>query len=240
VLQPEGGFLTPERCIVSHVRIAQGFGAEIHACERVLNWEPLSEGVMVKTDHGVYESDRLIVTAGSWVSKLVEGLAGLAVPERQVLAWLQPHRPELFLPERFPVFNLAVEEGRYYGLPVFSIPGFKFGCWHHLNETVDPDLVDRSSKLRDERLLRSFAERYFPEGSGPTMSLKVCMFTNTADEHFILDLHPQYPQVCIGSPCSGHGFKFCSVVGEIMADLAERGETRHDISMHRLKRLMNQ
>ncbi|WP_273887961.1 FAD-dependent oxidoreductase, partial [Rubrobacter naiadicus] len=88
----------------------------------------------------------------------------------------------------------------------------------------------------DEELLRSFAERYFPEGCGPTMSLATCMFTNTPDNHFIIDLHPEYPQVVVASPCSGHGFKFASVVGEILADLAESGTTRHDISLFRLNR----
>jgi len=68
------------------------------------------------------------------------------------------------------------------------------------------------------------------------MSLVACTFTNTPDHHFIIDLHPEYPQVCIASPCSGHGFKFASVVGEIMADLAEEGMTRHDISLFRLER----
>jgi sarcosine oxidase len=178
-----------------------------------------------------------VIAAGAWISKIVEGLAGLANPERQVLAWFQPRRPDLFVPGRFPVFNMMVEEGHYYGFPVFRVPGFKLGRYHHLGESVSPDEMDRECHSRDERLLRDFAERYFPQGAGPTMAMKTCMFTNTPDEHFILDLHPEYPQVSIASPCSGHGFKFCSVVGEIMADLAERGETHHNISMYRLGRL---
>ena len=237
VLQPEGGYLTPERCIVAHVTLAQARGADVRAREPVLAWEPRPDGVRVRTERGVYEADKLVVTAGAWVAKLVPALAGLAVPERQVLAWFQPRRRELFLPQSFPVFNLLVEEGRYYGLPIHGVPGFKLGRYRHLNETVEPDQVDRECHARDEQVLRSFAERYFPEGAGPTMSLRACMFTNTADEHFILDRHPDHPQVIVGSPCSGHGFKFCSVVGEILADLAEQGETRHDIAMHRLARL---
>mgnify|MGYP000206245274 FL=1 len=88
-----------------------------------------------------------------------------------------------------------------------------------------------------QALLRRFAERYFPDGCGPTMDLQTCMFTNTEDNHFVIDLHPDYEQVSFASPCSGHGFKFASVVGEIMADLAEKGMTRHDISLFRLDRL---
>jgi sarcosine oxidase len=93
----------------------------------VLEWLPLGDGVRVITDHGVYETDHLVVTAGAWNAKLLPFLEGLAVPERQVLAWLQPRRPELFTPGRFPVFNLLGEEGRFYGFPSFGVPGFKFG-----------------------------------------------------------------------------------------------------------------
>jgi sarcosine oxidase len=89
-------------------------------------------------------------------------------------------------------------------------------------------------------VLREFAERYFPEGCGPTMSLHTCMFTNTPDHHFVIDLHPDYEQVSIASACSGHGFKFASVIGEIMADLAETGITRHNIDLFRLDRFQHQ
>jgi sarcosine oxidase len=238
VFQPQGGFLTPERCIVAHAMQAQAMGADIHAREPVLAWEPLSKGVRVTTPRATYEADNLVISAGAWVAKLVGPLQGLAVPERQVLGWFQPREPAWYLPERFPVFNLLAEEGRYYGLPVYGVPGFKVGRYHHLEQKVDPDRCDRECHSMDEQVLRTFTERYFPTGAGPTMGLRACMFTNTADEHFVLDLHPDYPQVCIASPCSGHGFNFSSVVGEIMADLAEKGQTSHDISMHRLGRLL--
>ena len=237
LVQPDGGFLAPEKCIVSYVTAAQAHGAEIHARERVLEWEPLEGGVRVRTDRGSYEADKLVVTAGAWDGELVDVLRGLAVPERQVLAWLQPTRPEHFRPENFPVFNLLVDEGRFYGFPVHGVPGFKFGKYHHLEEVVDPENLDREVHDYDEQLLRDFAERYFPDGCGPTMDLQTCMFTNTPDNHFVIDVHPDYEQVSFASPCSGHGYKFASVIGEVMADLADTGLTRHDISLFRLDRL---
>jgi len=236
VLQPEGGFLLPERCIVAHVLAAQALGAEVHGREQVLEWEPRGDGVRVRTDRGSYEAGRLVLTAGPWAATLLPRLAGLAVPERQVLAWFQPRRPDLFLPERFPVFNLLVEEGRFYGFPIFAVPGFKIGRYHHLGEQVDPDQVDRTCHRRDEEPLRACTERYFPDACGPTMGLKVCLFTNSPDEHFIIDLHPEYPQVALAAGFSGHGFKFCSVVGEILADLSDQQATRHDIRLFRLAR----
>ena len=154
-----------------------------------------------------------------------------------MLAWLHPARPEWFTTQAFPVFNLDVEEGRYYGFPVYQVPGFKFGRYHHRGESGTPDELRREPDEADEALLRQFAGRYFPEGNGPTMALRTCMFTNTPDEHFIIDHHPRHKQVVLASPCSGHGYKFCSVVGEILADLATGdGLTRHSIDFLRLAR----
>jgi sarcosine oxidase len=235
--QPDGGFLTPERATVAFVNAARASGATIHAGERVFDWAPTAGGVRVTTEQDVYEAESLVFTAGAWNATLLPFLRGLAVPERQVLAWLQPHQPALFTPARFPVFNLLVSEGRYYGLPTFDVPGFKFGRYHHLEETTDPDAPRAAPTAADERLLRAFAERYFPAGAGSTLLLKTCLFTNTPDEHFLIDRHPEYSQIFFASACSGHGYKFASVIGEILADLAERGETRHDISLFRLARL---
>ena len=240
VFQPEGGFVLSERAIVAHANAAMAAGAEIRARERVVGWEarPGGEGVAIATERGRYEAARLVLAAGPWMADLAPALEGLAVPERQVLAWLRPHRPELFEPGRFPVFNLEAEEGRYYGLPVWEVPGFKLGRYHHRGERTPADAVRRGADTEDERLLRAFAERYFPEGAGATMALRVCLFTNTPDGHFVLDRHPEWPQVVLASPCSGHGYKFCSVVGEVLADLASGdGATRHEIGFLRLGRL---
>lgn len=234
--QPEGGFLLPERCNVAHAALAQTHGAEIRCREPVIEWDATGGRAWVRTPRGRYEAGRLVICAGPWASKLVPELDGLAVPERQVLAWLQPARPEYFRPAAFPVFNLEVEEGRYYGFPSFLVPGFKFGKYHHRGEVVDPDETRREPEPEDEDLLRGFAERYFPDGAGPTMMLKACLFTNSPDRHFILDRHPNHPEVAIAAGFSGHGYKFCSVIGEIMADLVRDGRTRHDIEFFRLTR----
>lgn len=236
VLQPDGGFLAAERCILAHVRGAMAAGADLRFREPVTTWEATDAGVLVTTPAASYEAERLVIAAGPWIGRLVPELADLARPERQVLAWLQPSRPELFAPDRFPVFLLDVPEGSYYGFPVHDVPGFKFGRYHHLGEPIDPDDPDRSAGPHDEEVLRGFAERYFPDGAGPAVMLKTCIFTNTPDEHFVIDLHPRHSQVVVLSPCSGHGFKFCSVVGEVAADLAQHGETSHDVALFRIDR----
>ncbi len=236
VFQRDGGFLLPERCIASFTELAQRLGAAVHTNERTLTWQPTGNGVRVRTERGEYESDTLVITAGAWVSKLLPSLRTAALPERQVLIWMDPRRPELFTPGRFPVFSLTIEDAHYYGTPVFGVPGFKLGRSRHLREQVDPDTIDRQPNARDEAILRELAEQYFPDAAGPTCDMKVCMFTNSPDGHFIVDRLPDAPEVVVAAGFSGHGFKFASVIGEVLADLALDGATRHDIGMFRLAR----
>src|SRR5262249_40104852 len=141
VFQPQGGFLLPERCVINYARAAQEDGAEIHTRETVLGWERTSQGVAVRTASSTYEASKLVVTAGPWARNLLPELKRLAVPERQVMLWTQPEQPDLFHPDRFPVFNLEASDGeslRYYGFPSYGIPGFKIGQYHHRRETGDP------------------------------------------------------------------------------------------------------
>jgi len=238
VWQPRGGFLVPERCIAAHVQRAARHGADVRAEERVLGWEPIGDHVAVTTDRGRYEAGHLVVAAGSWSGTLLPSLREWLVPERQVLAWFDIADRDHFAPARFPVFNLDLDGTHWYGFPEFGVPGFKIGCYHHLREVVDPDLLDRSRvTTEDVELLRSVVARCFPAVGREALLTKTCLFTNTPDEHFVLDRLPEVPQVVIAHACSGHGFKFCAVIGEIVADLTLDGDTRHDISLHRVARL---
>ena len=236
VYQQDGGFVLPERSISAHVAAALSMGAEVHGCERVVSWSANGGGVAVKTDRGTYSAGRLVVTAGPWAAQSVSLLKSLAVPERQVLIWTQPLQPNVFTPETFPIFNMEAAEGRFYGFPVFSVPGFKLGKYHHRGERTDPDAMHRGFDREDEAVLRAGIERYFPEANGPTLAMKTCLFTNSPDEHFILDVHPEWPQVSFAAGFSGHGFKFAPVIGEIMADLALEGGSAWDLSLFRLNR----
>lgn len=237
VLQPDGGFLLSEATMRVHAEAATAHGAELRFEEPVRGWEATGDGgVRVTTDLGTYVAERLVICAGAWARQLVSRLERLAVPERQVLGWFTPRRPELFGVDRFPVFILDVESGSWYGFPTHDGHGLKLGWYHHFREPIDPDAPDRSATPRDEAALRAFVERYLPDAAGPTEMLKACMFTNSPDEHFIIDRLPDAAQVTIAAGFSGHGYKFCSVVGEICADLATQGATRHDIGLFRLDR----
>ena len=236
VYQPDAGFLTPERCIQAYAHRARSLGADIRTGERVLSYTAGGGRVRVRTDRGEYEAGQLVLTAGPWMRELAPALRALLSPERQVLGWFDVADRAQFAPQAFPVFVLEAEEGTYYGFPEYGVPGFKIGRYHHLDERVHPDTVDRACHPRDEAALREAVSRYFPAANGALRSSAVCMFTNTPDEHFIIDRAPDAPEVLLVSPCSGHGFKFCSVVGEICADLVQHGRTSHDIGLFRLAR----
>lgn len=236
VHQPDGGFVLSERAIVAYVMAAQDLGAEVHAREPVVAWQMTGDHIEVRTARDTYRADRLVITAGPWASRMVPALERFARPERQVLIWTQPLRPEYFRLGAFPVCNLRTTDGHYYAFPVYGVPGFKLGRYHHRYEYTDPDAVDREIHPEDEAVLRDGIRRYFPDANGPTMAMKTCLFTNSPDEHFILDRHPQHAKVAIAAGFSGHGFKFCSVVGEIMTELALDGGSRYNLSLFRLGR----
>jgi sarcosine oxidase len=236
--QPESGFVASERAIVTHVALALAAGAEIRAREPMLDWTPTSDGgVRVRTPKGDYEAGRLILAPGPWIGAVVPGLAPAMTIIRQTQGWFAPPRPELVAMGSFPVFTMQVPEGHFYGFPVWGHPGFKLGAPHYGTDRFDPDTPTREPSPAHEAALQAFLASYIPAAAGPTLALRACLYTMTPDEHFVIDTLPDHPQVVVASPCSGHGFKFASVVGEILADLATKGESRFDLSMFSLRRL---
>lgn len=236
IFQPDGGFLDPEACITAHVNAAQTCGATVKARESAFDWQPTDDGVRVRTGKAEYEADKLVVTAGAWASQMIGELEGLAVPERRVMMWLQPKKPDLYLPDAFPIFSLDVEEGYFYGSPTHRVPGFKFGRRPRIRERVDPDAMARETTRQDEEILRSFAERYLPDGAGPTMRMQACIVTMSPDEGFIIDTHPRHPQVNFAAGLSGSGFQVSSAVGELLADMATDEEPAIDPAVFGLDR----
>jgi len=229
----DGGFLVPERSIVAHVQGALERGATLGARERVLEWSEGENGVRVRTERATVEAERLVLTAGAWSDDVARLPTGSVTAVRQVLAWFQPTRPELFTPERMPVFNLILDGDHFYGFPSHGIPGVKLGRYERQGESGDPDGISREPTIEDEGRLRELTERYLPAGAGPTVALKTCLFELSPDEHFIIDRHPAAENVIVAAGFSGHGFKFCSVVGEIVVDLATAGSTKWNVDLFR-------
>jgi sarcosine oxidase len=237
VVQPDAGFVASERAIVTHVQLALASGADIRAREPITGWELTGAGtVRVTTTRGAYEAERLVLSTGAWIGDHVPTLASKAVPERQVLGWFRPADANHFRLGRFPVGIVEGEPQAIYVFPEWGIPGFKIGVYNHFRECGHADELSREPNDRDEALLREALRAYFPGADGPVLSLRACLFTNTADEHFVIDTLPGAPQVIVASPCSGHGFKFASVVGEVLADLASDARPRLDLSLFAIER----
>jgi sarcosine oxidase len=207
--------------------VAARHGADLHHEEPVTRWSADGDGVRVETAQGSYQAGRLVIAAGPWTSEV---LADLGLPlevERIVNAHFEPSRPELFGPDACPIYLLDVPEGNYYGFPSLPEQGLKFG--RHKGESCTPRTIRRVVGDDEVALLRNVLDRYLPGASGTLQWTITCMYTNTPDRHFIIDRHPRYPAVVYACGFSGHGFKFASVIGEVLADLATEGATRHDV-----------
>jgi sarcosine oxidase len=235
VFQPDGGFLRAEPAVAAFQAVARQAGADLRTEERVLGVEPHGGSVRVITERSEILAERAIVAVGPWLTSLLPQLPVPVRVTRQVLAWFEPDDRRQFAAERFPVFMLENQDGIFYGFPA-DATGVKVAKHHHLDEAVDPDTCDRAVSAADEAVIRGAIRTHLPEADGPLLDARTCLYTMAPDGDFILDRLPGHPQIVVASPCSGHGFKFAPVIGEILADLAIAGCTEHDISRFSLTR----
>jgi len=244
LFEPEAGFITPEKAIKAYADTAISLGAVIQSNIKVESWRKIDSIFEVIISNGTYHAEKLIFTAGPWVAKLLPSLASKINVTRQVLAWVNTKHNSFFELGSFPCWMIADDDqpGVFYGFPIlppkdFDRPkGLKLAL-HFPGEITDPDSIQRSPNKSDETLLIEFMQRHFPDEYDSTAAMNVCMYTNSPDEHFIIDFLPGYDQdVLIATGFSGHGFKFASVIGEIMSDLAIRGKTEMPIDFLRMKR----
>jgi sarcosine oxidase len=241
LFEENAGFVLAEASVKAHQDRAQSLGARLQFEETVQGWEAKGSGVSVHSSRGSYQADRLVITAGPWARQVLGELRLPLEVERQVLYWLDPRGGiGPFLPHRFPIFLCETADGLMpYGLPAIDGPGggVKVSLHRAPNASVcTPETIDRNIHAEEIAFMRKTITGIIPSLDGKLLQGVTCMYTNTPDTCFVLDCHPAYPQVSIAAGFSGHGFKFCSVVGEIMADLAESGESRHDLKPFRLKR----
>jgi sarcosine oxidase len=239
VFQPDGGFLRAEPAVAAMQALARRAGAELRFGERVVEIEQRRAGVRIATERGDVDAACVIVAAGSWLKSLLPELAVPIRVTRQVLGWFAPHQASeaaLFAPGRFPVFLLQNPDGIFYGFPADHAGRIKLAKHHHFDETVDPNHCDRNVSTADEAAIRAVAKSHLPGADGLLIAATTCLYTMTPDGDFILDRMPGHPRIIIASPCSGHGFKFALAIGEILADLAIKGATAHDISRFALAR----
>jgi sarcosine oxidase len=227
----------PERAINVMVRLALAHGATLHAHEPVIGWQADDGGVEVRTARGVYTAERLIFCGGAWSGRLLRDLGVELVVTRQVLGWVWPRRPTWFGLGTLPVWAVDVDNREvFYGFPMMDDPpGFKLAR-DVPGRVMDPDEASRKAGPEDEQELRTFLQRFMPEADGPFLAMRVCMYTSTPDQDFIVDRHPRHANVVMACGFSGHGFKFAQVIGAALADLALHGRSALPIGFLSLAR----
>lgn len=226
LLDPQGGYLRPEAAVMGHLKLAAADGAALHFGEKVTAIEPGESGVSIVSDTGRYTASKVIVATGSWIGELVPALRDHAVPIKQVVSWYQPTDGFVTMPQRMPVFiRDEGENGSFFGFPAIGTDGVKVGRHAHFREPIDPNQPNPPVNDRDTDLLDGFIRRRLPAAAGLRVRSTTCRYTMLPSEDFLLDLLPGDKRIVVASPCSGHGFKFTSVVGEILSDLALDGGT---------------
>lgn len=237
IAQADTGFLRASACVRANLRLAVQYGAEIREQTVVRSFAPEGSGFRIQTEQGDLFADRLVVTAGPWLARLVCGLP--LVVSRQQYVHLKPARnEELFKPGAFPVWIEAKSEavGEMYGFPIDGrVPGVKL-AQHRQGPSYDPDHVDRELDPKTAEMLRAYARDRMPDLSDEISFSKTCLYTNTPDRIFILDEVPGRPgAVTVGGLC-GEGFKFTVLFGKIAADWAVGKKPRFDLSRFRATR----
>lgn len=225
ILEPRAGILFPEKCIAAH--LGQAARVQLNYGEQVVRWKTDGAGVEVATDKDTYATGKLVLSAGSWMTQLVPELP--LVVERQVLFWFAATQPEVFQPKRCPIHLWEHSPGKYfYGFPDVG-NGVKI-AGHHEGEITHPDRINRTVFPSEVAEIHRVVSPYLPSLTSRCLESVVCMYTNTPDGHFLIDRHPAHEQVLLVSPCSGHGFKFSSAIGEVVADLVVDGRSKFDLS----------
>ena len=238
IFQPDAGALLPEKAIRLFVAGAKAHGAVVRLNTRVMSVEPLNERVQIVLEGGErIEVGSAVIAAGAWIGDLLPDVAEELRLTRQPLMWFQPLNPALVRADRMPAFLFQTREDVVYGLPDLCGTGVKAAlhqsCGLLASAEQARDVVSRSEVEHLQGLLR----RYVPAAAGTLVNSSVCIYTRSLDGHFVVGLHPKAPQLVIASPCSGHGFKFASVMGEILADLAIDRKTDRQIGLFNVERL---
>jgi sarcosine oxidase len=236
VYEPRAGLLFPELCVSTFLERAAHHGAVLRLSEPARRWESDEHEVMVTTAVASYRARHLVLAAGPWMPELLRDLYLPLEVERQLFHWFEPRgHPDWFRAERSPIALWEFARGRLVATCPDVGHGIKVGI-HHEGEITDPIRVRRDVTEEETARVHELLERLMPLAAGRLLDATTCLYTNTPDDHFLIDFHPRHPRVVIASPCSGHGFKFSSAIGEILAGLVTEGSSRFDLSPFRIAR----
>ena len=232
VFQPDAGILAPERIVALHVQAAIAKGAEVRERLAVVQVRDRGGSVdLTLADGSTLNAGAVIIAAGGWIGDLAPALAPHLRLTRQALVWFQPRQPALTGADRLPIFMLDDPRTVTYGFPNWLGTGVKAASHDAGRVLAGADAAAQDADDADAELITEVLEDLVPAVVGPVNRMATCFYTRTPDEHFILGPSPGSPRIILASPCSGHGFKFASVIGEVLADLAIAGETDKPIGL---------
>lgn len=236
VYEPEAGFLFVEECVAAHIGRAIHHGAVLQLEETVNSWQSDGTSVSVTTDRNTYSAAKLIITAGPWAPKLLADLNVRLDVVRKPQLWYEITTNDYSVDRGCPSYLFERSDGIFYGFPSLDGKALKVAEHTAGDPVADPMQLDRSIHSIDTDPVERFLAECLPGVNRIPVRHAVCMYTLTSDRHFIVDRHPEFPNVVFGAGFSGHGFKFTPALGEAMADLALDGETSLPIQFLSLDR----
>ena len=238
IYQPDYGILAAAKCVAAHLRLAQEkYGVEVRANTPVTSIIPSADHVTVTTPAGTFEAGHLVITAGAWAGDVMAQL-GLSLPLKPMgvqLAYFDAG--DAYTAGQMPIFIAWVDDHAPYGIHDWQGAGLKVAL--HGGQLVNHvSQIDYTPTHAGIEIIRDFCNVYLPGAADHLKATRICLYTMTPDEDFIIDRHPQYENILYASPCSGHGFKFSALIGQMMTDLALKGSTAHDVSLFRANRFV--
>ena len=237
VLEHEAGILFPEECIKTNLKLANDNGALLLFNEVVQSIRSEKSSIEIVTNKGVYQTKKLIVSAGAWLNNLLPELQLPLSIKRQVLFWFKNtdvSKQSFINADNLPIYIWEYVPGRmFYGFPDLG-NGMK-AAPHHEGHSINPDLLSQEVSDDEIEQIQHIVDEHFTIKTKFAFS-DVCMYTNTPDEHFIIDYHPSNNNIIIASPCSGHGFKFSSAIGKLLYEMAIDKPLNFDITPFSINR----
>jgi monomeric sarcosine oxidase len=237
VFEQQAGFLLVERCVLAHLAEATKCGAELRTGETILDWAASERGVTVRTDQNTYAAQKLVVTAGAWAKDLLSDLGIKLRVLRKHLHWYACDDARYRADQGCPAFFYDAPAGHLYGFPQIDDLGVKVADHSGGTEISDPLTDDKSTEARDVQRVEQFMRECLPGVSTKPQRHAVCYYTMSPDQHFIVDRHPDHDNVAFAAGLSGHGFKFTSVLGEVLTDFAIAGTTQLPIEFLTCRRV---
>ena len=234
--EPEAGYLLPEKCVVAQLQLAKKNGAKLNLNEKVSGYTASNNSVIVTTDKGTYSAAKLIISAGPWIKDFLPEYNNIFKIHRQVLYWFDIADNRNYEVYRdMPIFIWEFGNGRYdnfYGFPAIDGPngGVKLATETYDKDTSPNDISREVTADEVQAVYDHYVKAQFPGLSSSSVKAATCMYTDTPDSRFVIDFHPDHQNVIVASPCSGHGFKHSAAIGEVLAQLAQKGKSDIDIS----------